>query len=88
MKAKQSRNKKMLQILRKELPKGFAAEIQKRLPTDIYYSTTYIYRVLSPDHKAYNELIIDAAVQYVEEESLLRQQKEAKIKRVLANTKH
>lgn len=88
MRAKHLHNKKMLRILRNELPKGFAEEIQKRLPSGKSFCTTYIYRVLSPDNKAYNELIIDVAVQYVEELSLLRQQVEAKFKRVLAHTKH
>ncbi len=72
--------KNVLIKLRESLPAGSAESIKERLnEKGNIFSTSYIYRVLDPDSDDYNTIIIDEAINYLEELSILNHQKERRI---------
>jgi hypothetical protein len=72
--------KSVLKKLRENLPAGFYPELKKKLEEKGHsFTKQYIYQVLDPNDKRKNEAIIDAAMELVEELSLIREQKEKRI---------
>jgi len=64
-------SRETLAELRAKLPKGSAIKIQARLEKKrISFTKQYIYRCLDPNHKDYNQDIIDEAILFGEENAI------------------
>jgi hypothetical protein len=61
-------DKKIIEKVYSELPRGYARIIQQRLlKLSIHKSKSYISQVLNPTDKRFNEQIFEQAVQLLEE---------------------
>lgn len=73
-------SRKRLRSLRNSLPIGAGMTIRIRLKNKgILFSSSYIYRCLNPEAPEYNTVIIDEAIEYLED---LSSDKIAKEKRI------
>lgn len=72
--------KNILKKLKENLPSGYFNELNNKLKDKGYdYTRQYIYQVLDPDNPRYNVVIIDTAIELMNELVLIREQKENRI---------